>query len=75
MSDCGDVPEIEHGNITLYDNTTYGSQANVSCNPGFTAEPSNITCQISGHWDNVTCIRTGIFLILLNNPRVFVKRK
>jgi hypothetical protein len=72
LESCGEVPEIENGVITYSDNSSFfGSQANVTCDHGFTADKSNITCLSSGNWDNVTCIRTGICiyttLLIVNN--------
>ncbi|XP_060553958.1 uncharacterized protein LOC132715005 isoform X4 [Ruditapes philippinarum] len=71
---CGEVPEIENGVITNSDNSSfYGSQANVTCDQGFTADKSNITCLSSGNWDNVTCIRTGCSDVPdIENGSVFV---
>ena len=57
---CGDIPDIEDGSIVPFGESTFGSEANVICEPGFVAEKPNITCLTSGVWDNVTCVRTGI---------------
>jgi hypothetical protein len=72
---CGDVPEIENGAIVSDGkHSLFGSQANVTCDPGFTADPSYITCQTSGEWGNVTCIRIGtLTTISIYTFVVFVK--
>ena len=62
FSDCGDVPQIEHGNITILNDSKFGSQANVTCDTEYTPDNTYITCLATGYWDNVTCIRTGFFI-------------
>ncbi|XP_053398252.1 sushi, von Willebrand factor type A, EGF and pentraxin domain-containing protein 1-like [Mercenaria mercenaria] len=62
--DCGPVPEIMYGNATLSveNETTFGAQATVVCETGYTTEIVNnlyevfyIYCRGSGEWDNRTC--------------------
>ena len=64
---CGDVPDIADGYVAPLENSTFGSETNVACDTGFTADRSNITCLTSGHWDNVTCIKIGtLYTVCLN---------
>ena len=60
-----DIPDIDDGYIVPFDDVSFGAQANVTCDSGFTADNSNITCLTSGHWENATCTRTGIIIICI----------
>ncbi|XP_052283262.1 uncharacterized protein LOC127880068 isoform X2 [Dreissena polymorpha] len=57
---CGSPPVIAHGKTTLYmgPNITYGSIADVECDPGFISKPT-ITCLSNNSWENVTCELSG----------------
>ncbi|XP_053403087.1 uncharacterized protein LOC128558234 [Mercenaria mercenaria] len=61
--DCGPVLDIENGVVVLWDttNTSYGAIANISCDEGYIASASNISCLDTGYWDdNVTCSGCGL---------------
>ena len=58
------MPDIDDGYVVIPSDSTFGSDANITCEPGFTPDKSNITCLTSGYWDNVTCIRTGMLCTL-----------
>ncbi|XP_053400559.1 sushi, von Willebrand factor type A, EGF and pentraxin domain-containing protein 1-like [Mercenaria mercenaria] len=55
--DCGSVPVIVLGKITLVDlnNATYGASANITCDTGYTANVSAVSCQSSGVWETAIC--------------------
>ena len=57
MTDCGPTDTIDNGTITLNSlgTTTYLSTASVSCDEGFDASTSSITCQSDGSWQNTSC--------------------
>ncbi|XP_053404098.1 sushi, von Willebrand factor type A, EGF and pentraxin domain-containing protein 1-like [Mercenaria mercenaria] len=60
---CGPVPDIENGVVVLWDttNTSYGATANITCDEGYIASASNISCLDTGYWDdNVTCSGCGL---------------
>ena len=66
ITGCGDVPDIADGYVEVLDNSTFGSEANVTCNTGYASDKSNITCLTSGYWENVTCSRIGRY----TNPQL-----
>ena len=44
----------------IYSLTTHGAVASVTCDPGYTANVSSVTCLDSGNWsDYLTCERIG----------------
>ena len=52
--DCGDIGEIEHGEVK-YEATTYKNIAKYSCQNGFTLRgPTDRQCTSSGHWSKKT---------------------
>ncbi|KAL4233047.1 Sushi [Mactra antiquata] len=59
ISDCGNVADIDFGNITLNvaNTTAYldNATATVTCNVGYQATNENITCQVDGTWDDTSC--------------------
>ncbi|XP_045195596.2 uncharacterized protein LOC123551036 [Mercenaria mercenaria] len=63
--DCGNVPRIANGMVTLVDNqnTKYGALANVTCSEGFESDSNNITCLVSGQWSQILCTSKGEILI------------
>jgi len=69
--DCGGLQPPENGNVTLSD-TTIGSQANYSCNTGFTLTGiATRECLESGEWNNSapTCERELVQIVhILYNP-------
>ena len=62
--DCGPRQNPSDGAVTLVTGmTTYGSEAQFSCNTGFTvSEPSKITCQANATWSSAdpTCTKNGM---------------
>ncbi|XP_060580246.1 apolipoprotein R-like, partial [Ruditapes philippinarum] len=64
--DCGN-PTTENG-ITSFDNTTYGSLANISCDQGYTLIDENnftIYCQDDGQWSSAPVCVQGC-----DNPQI-----
>ncbi|XP_060580503.1 sushi, von Willebrand factor type A, EGF and pentraxin domain-containing protein 1-like [Ruditapes philippinarum] len=57
LKDCGTVPLINGGSITLNKavNSTYGAIAEVRCNTGYNTTLPTIECGDNGKWDNTTC--------------------
>ncbi|XP_052224320.1 CUB and sushi domain-containing protein 3-like [Dreissena polymorpha] len=60
--DCGSTLPIVNGRISLLqrDNTSYGTQATVSCSVGFRPNISRITCLANGKWESATCKQVNI---------------
>ena len=58
--DCGTPTNLENG-LTFYKNTTYGSNAEYSCNTGYflAGNISTSRCEYSGKWThvNIACIQ------------------
>ncbi|KAH3725805.1 hypothetical protein DPMN_051654, partial [Dreissena polymorpha] len=56
--DCGSIPTILHGVYTLSytTSTTYGSQANVTCNAGYESNVRQIMCQANAIWETAYCV-------------------
>ncbi|XP_060590279.1 sushi, von Willebrand factor type A, EGF and pentraxin domain-containing protein 1-like isoform X2 [Ruditapes philippinarum] len=52
---CGTVPSIENGIVSLDGNSSFGSVADVTCNEGYAPSSANITCLMTGSWENVSC--------------------
>lgn len=61
LLDCGSVPTVLHGNVTLNNplNTTYGAEATVSCDPGYNTTLSTLICKANAAWDVPTCTVIG----------------
>ena len=61
--DCGNVPQIDFGTLTLEDpaNSTYGAAASVNCDIGFVTLNGTVFCLDTGQWDNATCSAKGKF--------------
>ncbi|XP_060560780.1 sushi, von Willebrand factor type A, EGF and pentraxin domain-containing protein 1-like [Ruditapes philippinarum] len=57
FADCGTVPLINGGSITLNQagNSSYGALAEVRCNTGYNTTLPTIECGDNGKWDNTTC--------------------
>ncbi|KAL4233049.1 CUB and sushi domain-containing protein 1 [Mactra antiquata] len=57
--DCGNVTDIDFGNITLNEanTTTYldNAKATVTCDIGHQATNENISCQGDGTWEDTSC--------------------
>ncbi|KAL4233048.1 Sushi [Mactra antiquata] len=61
--DCGNVADINFGNITLNESntTTYldNATATVTCNTGYQAINESISCQVDGKWEVASCVIIG----------------
>lgn len=61
FADCGIPAKPQNGEISV-DNTTLGSFANISCDPGYKLnDTSPIKCEASGNWSSLSysCERLG----------------
>ncbi|XP_053397667.1 natural killer cells antigen CD94-like [Mercenaria mercenaria] len=58
LLDCGTLPAITNGNITLDDstNTTVGATATVDCDVGYNPTTTIMTCLDTGQWESADCI-------------------
>lgn len=58
--DCGSVPSVSSGVVVLDStDTTYKATATVTCNNGYEANQSSISCQASASWEVPTCSIKG----------------
>ncbi|XP_053389035.1 uncharacterized protein LOC128552063 isoform X2 [Mercenaria mercenaria] len=57
LADCGTVPDVVNGNVTLNkdNNTTFAATASVACEEGYQPAKVSITCQASGKWETPLC--------------------
>ncbi|XP_045162277.2 uncharacterized protein LOC123527074 isoform X2 [Mercenaria mercenaria] len=60
LADCGTVPDVVHGIVTLNNdnNTTFAATASVVCEKGYQPAKVSITCQASGMWETPLCETT-----------------
>ena len=74
FSDCGSTT-IANGEVTHSSVTTYGAQANISCDVGYNVTGTGIIeCLDTGLWDqNSSCLIIGmIFFMVFNYDLVYV---
>ncbi|XP_053398283.1 neurogenic locus Notch protein-like [Mercenaria mercenaria] len=57
INDCEPLTAILNGESVLYDttNSTFGATATVTCDTGYIANTTNITCLASGKWEVAKC--------------------
>ncbi|XP_052242401.1 adhesion G protein-coupled receptor L2-like [Dreissena polymorpha] len=57
LKDCGTVPTMQNGVYTLLNsrNSSYGSQANVTCDTGYESNVTHIMCQANATWETAIC--------------------
>lgn len=63
--DCGSLEVIKYGNIHYPFGTTYGAEAQISCDSGFAINgTNNLFCGANGNWAGVppTCILIGLYI-------------
>ena len=65
FADCGNLTELDNGEIDHSEGTVYMSVANFTCHEGYILTPHNftsVTCLSNGSWSNTvpTCTLAGI---------------
>lgn len=77
MSDCGALPYLSNGHLTLHQpgNTTYEAIAKVSCSVGYVASSSEIICMLDGTWVTTSCFIVGKGNYFNNYQFKFVRYK
>ncbi|XP_060554197.1 uncharacterized protein LOC132715223 [Ruditapes philippinarum] len=60
--DCGILPSIAYGNISLKSGTHFMDRATVNCDPRFRARPDEISCTSNGNWEKAFCEEYDCFI-------------
>ncbi|WAR22494.1 DMBT1-like protein [Mya arenaria] len=68
-SDCG-PPSVANGHVTTSGNTTFGNNATIVCNEGYSLDGSGeILCTAYG-WENVSCVLQDCGNLTIDNGKV-----
>ncbi|WAR27354.1 MLP-like protein [Mya arenaria] len=67
--DCG-PPSVANGHVTTFGNTTFGNNASIVCNEGYSLDGSGeILCTANG-WGNVSCVLHDCGNLTIDNGKV-----